>query len=66
MSREKELLIVIPAYNEEKNIGRLLEQLTRPEIFSLADVLVVDDASTDATKDIVKKYGLAVVSHVYN
>lgn len=66
MSREKELLIVIPAYNEERNIGRLLEQLTKPEIFSLADVLVVDDASTDATKDIVKKYGLAVVSHVYN
>lgn len=66
MTREKELLIIIPAYNEEKNIAPLLESLAEPEISSLADVLVVDDASTDATKDIVKRYGFPVVSHVYN
>lgn len=66
MTRKKELLIIIPTYNEEKNIAPLLEQLTEPEISSIADVLVVDDASTDGTKDIVKKYGLPVVSHVYN
>lgn len=66
MTRKKELLIIIPAYNEEKNIEPLLEQLTEPEISSLADVLVVNDASTDGTKEIVKKHGLAVVSHVYN
>ena len=66
MTGKKELLIIIPAYNEEKNIAPLLEQLTEPEISSLADVLVVDDASTDSTKDIVKKYGFTVVSHVYN
>lgn len=66
MTREKELLIIIPAYNEEKNIGALLEQLAKPEISSLADVLVVDDASTDDTRDIVKEYGLPVVCHVYN
>lgn len=66
MTREKELLIIIPAYNEEKNIGPLLEQLMEPEISSLADVLVVDDASTDSTRDIVHRYGLPVVSHVYN
>ena len=66
MTREKDLLIIIPAYNEEKNIGALLDQLAKPEISSLADVLVVDDASTDGTKDIVKKYGFPVVRHVYN
>lgn len=66
MTRKKELLIIIPAYNEEKNIAPLLEQLMEPEISSLADVLVVDDASMDGTRDIVKKYGLPVVSHVYN
>ncbi len=60
------MLIIIPAYNEEKNIGALLEQLAKPEISSHADVLVVDDASTDGTRDIVKKYGVPVVSHVYN
>lgn len=66
MTREKELLIIIPAYNEEKNIAPLLEQLFEPEISSLADVLVVDDASMDATKDVARRYGASVVSHVYN
>lgn len=66
MTREKKLLIIIPAYNEEKNIGHLLEQLAQPEISALADVLVVDDASMDRTKEIVKKHGVALVSHVYN
>lgn len=66
MTRKKELLIIIPAYNEEKNIASLLESLAEPEISSRADVLVVDDASTDATKDIVKRYGFPVMSHVYN
>ena len=66
LMREKELLIIIPAYNEEKNIAPLLEQLAEPEISSYADVLVVDDASTDSTRDIVQRYGFPVVSHVYN
>ena len=66
LMREKELLIIIPAYNEEKNIAPLLEQPGEPEISSYADVLVVDDASTDSTRDIVQRYGFPVVSHVYN
>lgn len=28
--KQKELLIIIPAYNEEKNIERVLEELERP------------------------------------
>ena len=45
----KELLIIIPAYNEEKNIASVFEQLEKLDISSIADILVIDDASTDRT-----------------
>lgn len=67
MEREKkELLIIIPAYNEEKNIGKLLEQLRGPEISNLADILVMNDASKDHTERICHEYGVEVVNHVFN
>lgn len=62
----KEVLIIIPAYNEGKNIGAFLEQLEQPEIMEIADILVMNDASTDDTADIVKRHGHRVVTHVYN
>lgn len=62
----RELLIIIPAYNEAKNIPAVLDQLERSEIAKIADVLVVDDASSDGTGQLVKERGHAVVTHVYN
>ena len=56
----------IPAYNEEKTITALLEQLEKPEISELADVLVMNDASSDSTNWITKKRNHAVVTHVFN
>ncbi len=63
---KKQLLIIIPAYNEEKNIGELLDRLKEPDIASIADVLVMDDASKDKTRQIVLDKQLQVVSHVFN
>ena len=34
---EKELLVIIPAYNEEKNIGFVLDELKKPEIAGIAE-----------------------------
>lgn len=64
--RKKEVLIIIPAYNEEKNIGDLLDKLKSPEIAEIADVLVMDDASKDRTRRIVLEKNLEVVTHVFN
>lgn len=64
--KEKEVLIIIPAYNEEANIEKVLDDLEKPEIASFADVLVMNDASSDATNWIVKARGHAVVTHVFN
>lgn len=63
---KKQLLVIIPAYNEEKNIGELLDRLKEPDIASIADVLVMDDASKDKTRQIVLDKQLQVVSHVFN
>lgn len=54
MSGQKELLVIIPAYNEEKNIQEVLKQIRSQRIEELADVLVIDDASEDSTAQIVK------------
>ena len=44
-------IVVIPTYNESKNILALLDQLTLLDL----DVLIVDDNSPDNTADYVKK-----------
>lgn len=64
--KQKELLIIIPAYNEEKNIPAVLDQLEKPEIAKIADILVMDDASLDNTRQIVQKRGHTVVTHIFN
>ena len=47
--------VVIPAFNEEGNIGRLIEE-TFAEVpdFALGEVIVVDDASDDGTAAEIK------------
>ena len=63
---QKDLLIIMPAYNEERNITGVLEQLASPEIARIADVLVMNDASSDSTNWIVKKQGYTLVTNVFN
>ena len=45
-------LIVVPTHNESANVGEILDRLGQhvPD----ADVVVVDDVSTDETRDIVR------------
>lgn len=63
---KKELLVIMPAYNEEANIEMVLEKLEQPYIAEFADVLVMEDASKDATYQIVKKRGHHIVRHIFN
>ena len=63
---EKDVLVIIPAYNEEESIRAVLEQLRQPEIARLVDVLVINDASKDRTAQIAQAEGCAVVTHIYN
>ncbi len=63
---QKDLLIIIPAYNEASNIEPVLKALEQPEIARVADVLIMNDASSDGTNWIGKEHRHTVVTHVFN
>ncbi len=63
---EKELLVIIPAYNEEKNISNVLDALENMHVTDYADVLVINDSSSDNTNYIVRERKFALVTHVFN
>ncbi|MDR3642539.1 MAG: glycosyltransferase family A protein [Candidatus Doudnabacteria bacterium] len=48
--------VIIPAYNEENYIGATLQSIIDSEPSNLLEIIVVDNASTDATADIAAKY----------
>lgn len=63
----RKLLLLIPAFNEEKVIGNVLKKL--PKKISNIDqiqVVVVDDGSTDKTASIAKKHNAIVLRHAIN
>lgn len=54
--------VVVPAYNEEKNIGSCLESIvsqTYPK--NRFEILVIDNNCTDKTAEIAEKYGAKVI-----
>jgi len=56
---------VIPAYNEEKNIRRVVEEIQEMGIVS--KIIVIDDGSIDETAEIVKNiHGVELISHPIN
>jgi glycosyltransferase involved in cell wall biosynthesis len=53
--------VIIPAYNEERSIGEVIKQTQK-----FADeVIVVDDCSTDNTKELCQRLGAKVVTNVH-
>lgn len=63
---KKELLIIIPAYNEGKNIRQVLTDLESLDMKTRADILVINDASTDSTNWIVKEMHYPMISQLFN
>ena len=56
------IIIGIPAFNEEKNIGSLIVDLKK--IYD--NVLVCDDGSSDTTSNIASEMGATVIKHSQN
>lgn len=52
--------VIIPAYNEAERIGAVLEVLLAAE--KVDEIILVDDASTDGTAQVAKRYGVKVLS----
>mgnify|MGYP000849672321 FL=1 len=56
-SASTRLTVIIPARNEEKNIGILLQALKQQSYpASLIEIIVIDDHSTDRTATIVQSF----------
>lgn len=55
-------IVVIPAYNEEKNIGEVVKRARKIGF----KVLVIDDGSKDKTYEIAKRSGAIVIRHEKN
>jgi glycosyltransferase involved in cell wall biosynthesis len=60
VSARNDTLVFVPAWNEEENLPAVLDELR--EGLPRADVLVVDDGSTDGTADIARRRGAKVIS----
>ena len=60
MGKPRETLVFIPAWNEEKNLPAVLDEL-RTEVPE-ADVLVIDDGSTDRTPEVAREHGANVLA----
>ncbi|UCC38801.1 MAG: glycosyltransferase family 2 protein [Candidatus Aminicenantes bacterium] len=63
----RHLVIIIPAFNEEKGIGSILDGMPKAiESISEIDVIVINDGSTDNTEKIAREKGAEVITHPYN
>ena len=56
------IILVIPAYNEEKNIGQVLRGAQK----YTDNIIVIDDGSKDKTREIALNNGAKVYSHGKN
>jgi hypothetical protein len=66
LTDKREILIIIPAYDEEGGIGRVLREVPKELLGYEVKAVVVNDGSTDATEAIALKEGFPVASHVVN
>lgn len=54
--------IIIPAYNEEENIGRLIDFLSKHSMGDQSEIIIVDGGSTDETVRVAESYGARVLT----
>jgi len=68
VNRDMKLSIIIPAYNERRTIKELISQVQAVTLSHLEkEILVVDDGSTDGTRDILKNIkGIRFIFHKEN
>jgi glycosyltransferase involved in cell wall biosynthesis len=57
--------VIIPSYNTAKTIGLCIESVLG-QTYTPIEVIVVDDASTDGTPEIARRYGCTVISQPRN
>lgn len=64
VNRMNKIGILLPAYNEEKNIQIVIKETKK--ILPNSTIVVVDDGSTDRTNELAKKSEVVVLEHKSN
>ena len=63
----QKLSIIIPAYNEKGTILKILAKVKKAKSLSFTkEIIVVDDYSTDGTRDILRKIGDKSIKIIYH
>jgi glycosyltransferase involved in cell wall biosynthesis len=63
---QKNISVIIPAYNESAGIRDLLEKIIKEGYHKKYEIVVVDDGSTDNTADIARSFPVKIFSHSVN
>jgi glycosyltransferase involved in cell wall biosynthesis len=61
---KKNVSVIIPAFNEAENLGRVIRQIA--DLYPDFEIIVVNDGSTDETASVARDSGAIVYSHPYN
>ena len=64
MPEQHDTLVFVPAWNEEENLPAVLSELH--EGLPQAELLVIDDGSTDRTAEVAREHGAEVISFGVN
>jgi glycosyltransferase involved in cell wall biosynthesis len=62
---DKSISIIIPSYNEEQTIKRVIKNIQKLDLKNM-EIIVVDDGSTDRTFEAASNLGVKIVRHPYN
>ena len=65
MARRCEISIVIPVFNEAENLAAVLGRVRVLQL-AQAEIIVVDDGSTDGSAEVAMTAGANVIRHPYN
>lgn len=64
MKNKQKILVIIPAYNEQESVGKVVEEVHT--YLPQADILVVNDGSTDLTSEKARVCGATVLDLPFN
>ena len=62
----KSVTVIIPAFNEERTVGKAVRGAVEALSGYDVEILVIDDGSTDSTAEAASRAGATVVRHAYN
>jgi poly-beta-1,6-N-acetyl-D-glucosamine synthase len=64
-ARAADLTILVPAFNEAESIGDTLRSILAQTV-RVAEIIVIDDCSTDGTADVARALGAVVLTPPFN